>query len=177
MGQLKQRGLERQVYLWSDDNLSNDYFWQFLSQKDIGLIREYRNYGKVCCFKGFNAESFAFNTGADEGGLERQFSLFQRYLDLKIDLYAYATFTTPKEDKIQSDMSLFIDRLQSISHYLPLRVIPLEIMVFSPVVSRIKHGHSRAMDLQWQALSFWQEELSKRFSNAELTIPVYDVVL
>jgi len=29
MHELRQRGLDHSVYLWSDDNLSNDYFWRF----------------------------------------------------------------------------------------------------------------------------------------------------
>ena len=32
MCELRARGLERKVYVWSDDNLSNDYFWRFLSE-------------------------------------------------------------------------------------------------------------------------------------------------
>ena len=35
----RERGLEGSVYLWSDDNLSNDYFWQHLGSEDIDLIR------------------------------------------------------------------------------------------------------------------------------------------
>ncbi len=62
MRELIDRGLDDDVYLWSDDNLSNDYFWAFLSVEDRALIRAYKNYGKVCCFKGYDSESFAFNT-------------------------------------------------------------------------------------------------------------------
>ena len=58
MSELKTRHLESEVYLWSDDNLSNDYFWRFLSEEERELVSTYRHYGKVCCFKGFNAESF-----------------------------------------------------------------------------------------------------------------------
>jgi len=64
MQELKFRGLENDTYIWSDDNLSIDYFWHFLTDKDREVICKYKNYGKVCCFKGFDAVSFAFNSSA-----------------------------------------------------------------------------------------------------------------
>lgn len=42
MAELRTRGLERAVYLWSDDNLSNDYFWRFLSETDRERVATYR---------------------------------------------------------------------------------------------------------------------------------------
>ena len=41
MAELRSRELDGSIYLWSDDNLSNDYFWQFLSA-DISSRRESR---------------------------------------------------------------------------------------------------------------------------------------
>jgi len=35
MEELNNRGLTDKVYLWSDDNLSNDYFWKYLSDAEI----------------------------------------------------------------------------------------------------------------------------------------------
>ena len=37
--EIRARGLEDTVYLWSDDNLSTDYFWRYLSTNDIDLVR------------------------------------------------------------------------------------------------------------------------------------------
>ena len=115
MEELRDRGLERDVYVWSDDNLSNDYFWQYLSEDDIALVARYEMYGRVCCFKGFNAESFSFNTLAAPELFQRQFELFHRLLDLGIDLYAYVTLTTPQSAGIVEDMARFVDRLQVIT--------------------------------------------------------------
>lgn len=92
MEELQRRGIDKKIYLWSDDNLSNDYFWQFLSDKDRVLISSYSHYGRVCCFKGFNSTSFAFNTKALPQLFNRQFDLMRRLLSLNIDIYAYATF-------------------------------------------------------------------------------------
>ncbi len=41
MRELQARGLSDRVYLWSDDNLSNDYFWKYLSAADQELVATY----------------------------------------------------------------------------------------------------------------------------------------
>lgn len=124
MAELRSRGLERSVYLWSDDNLSNDYFWRYLTDSNRELVSSFHNYGRVCCFKGFNAESFTFNTRAAPELFDRQFDLMRRLLMLGIDLYAYATFTTPIPHGIDDSMKRFVDRLQELDANLPLRIAP-----------------------------------------------------
>lgn len=177
MRELKRRGLESRVYLWSDDNLSNDYFWRYLAPEDIALIEDYSNYGKVCCFKGFDSASFAFNTSARPELFDQQFILFRRYQELAIDLYAYATFTSPDDAGIDSSMRHFVDRLQSIAPSLPLRVVPLEIRAFAPVHARMRADHERAMAIQWRAIECWKAELSQRFSAQERQRPIYEIKL
>lgn len=177
MRELTARDLQKSVYLWSDDNLSNDYFWRFLTADDIRLIRSYPNYGKVCCFKGFNAESFSFNTKAEPELFGNQFDLFRRYLELGLDLYAYATFTSPEDDGIEGDMVQFVDRLQGLHPHLPLRVIPLEVRAFSPVQGRIQKEHQRAMEIQWQAIQCWKHELSRRYSPELRNQPIHAVTM
>jgi len=151
--------------LWSDDNLSNDYFWRFLTPADIELIATYPNYGRVGCFKGFNEESFVFNTMAAPSMFDRQFELMGRLVDLGIDVYAYATFTSPTYERVVEDMAAFVDRLQAIDPKLPLRTIPLEISVFSPVRSRLTPEREAAMRDQRSAIAAWQKELDRRYSN------------
>jgi uncharacterized Fe-S cluster-containing radical SAM superfamily protein len=177
MRELENRGLAGSTYLWSDDNLSNDYFWQFLTPADITLIRNYVNYGKVCCFKGFSSESFAFNTAASPDLFDQQFALFRRYLELGIDLYAYATFTAPKDSGIENEMSIFVDRLQAVSPNLPLRIVPLEIRAFSPVHQRMAGDHRRSLEIQWTAIHCWNAELDRRFSNTLRQEPIYAIPL
>jgi len=175
MRELMSRNLADQVYLWSDDNLSNDYFWRYLGRDDIALVREYRNYGKVCCFKGFNPASFAFNTRADPSLFAQQFKLFERNLQLGIDIYGYSTFTTDTDSGLSHDISAFVDRLQSISVNLPLRVIPLEIRPYSPAKQRMRPGHEHALRLQWHAISAWKSELEHRFSLAMRSLPIHEI--
>lgn len=177
MNEIKERGLEQEIYLWSDDNLSNDYFWRFLSETERELIATYPKYGRVCCFKGFNSESFAFNTLADPSLFVRQFDLMKRLLTTGIDLYAYATFTTTSSVGIESDMRRFVDGLQKLNENLPLRTAPLQVEVFTPVQKRLDEEKKMALKYQWLAVEAWQKEIENRFSSEQRALNVADVPL
>lgn len=177
MAELTSRGLERDVYLWSDDNLSTDYLWRHLSLADIDRMVDYRNYGRVGCFKGFDALSFSFNTRAESGLFDRQFELMDRLIGLGLDVYAYATFTTPArpESAIRSEMVRFLDRLQQIDDNLPLRTMPLEVTVFTPVQSRMHRQEKAAIANQYIAISTWEEEMARRYTDVQRARNVADV--
>jgi len=178
MEALIERGLADKICLWSDDNLSNDFFWQFLTPNQQALVASYKNYAKVCCFKGFDPESFALNTRAAPELFERQFDLFRRYLGLGLDLYAYATFTGPSCDNVAAKVAIFVDRLQGLHPNLPLRLIPLEIRTnFKVVGVRISEPPANAMKAQQLAIDAWNTELGKRFSSQERETHVADVPL
>lgn len=177
MDALNNNGLEDKVYLWSDDNLSNDFFWRYLNDTLIDQIKNYKNYGRVCCFKGFNKESFSFNTKANPILFDQQFKLFKKLMDLGIDVYAYATFTTPVIENLEYDMLSFIDKLQQVHELLPLRTIPLEIQLFSPVESRLTNEMKESIDNQWKAISIWNNELKKRFEPTLLKKNIVDISL
>lgn len=177
MEALRSLGVADSVFLWSDDNLSSDYFWRYLSNQEIRTVREYRLYAKVCCFKGYDPASFAFNTRADPTMFERQFDLMKRVLELGIDAYAYATFTTPSLEAVDRKMSLFVDRLQRLSSSLPLRTVPLFVQPFTPVKGRLNTEVLGALENQVRAGERWQEELAVRFSAAERSQPISSVPL
>lgn len=180
MGALRDRGLDGMVYLWSDDNLSSDYFWRFLTDADRELIAGYRRYGKVGCFKGYSAASFAFNTRADPALFHRQFELMGRLLRLGIDQYAYVTLTTPSVDDVGSEMPRFVDRLQDLDPNLPLRTVPLEIRPFTPMEEQrhlSPNEMQTAMCNQRVAIDAWNDELARRFSASARGRPITDVPL
>lgn len=177
MEEVRSRGLEKDVYLWSDDNLSNDYFWRFLTDADHEFIAAYPKYGRVCCFKGFNAESFSFNTQADPALYAQQFELMRRLVGLGIDLYAYVTLTSPSRENIRDDLRDFVDRLQAVAERLPLRTVPLEIRVFTPMVGRMDDKKRLAMENQQLVIEAWTRELESRFSSAERGRSIVDVEL
>jgi len=177
MEELKNRGLDTKIYLWSDDNLSNDYFWQYLSDQTHKLVSSYTHYGRVCCFKGFNDASFSFNTKAEPALFERQFDLMKRLLTLGIDIYAYTTFTTPSADMVADDMQRFVDRLQALDKNLPLRTVPLEIKVFSPVTKRMSDLTEEALQHQYTAVDAWRRVLESRYTRDEREQNIADVRL
>jgi len=167
MDALEAAGVESSTYLWSDDNLSNDYFWRFLSPRQIDRIAAYPAYGKVCCFKGFDAESFAFNTSAPPDLFATQFDLFRRLADLGLDLYAYVTLTTPSVDGVGRKVGLLVDQLQAIHPMLPLRTVPLHVVSWGPVHDRLTPARRKALEHQWAAVESWQQELERRFTSVE----------
>lgn len=175
--ELISRKLENKVYLWSDDNLSNDFFFKYLTEDQREIITSYKNYGRVCCFKGFSKESFGFNTKADPIFFKKQFYFMKSLIPLGIDLYAYTTFTTPTKKNIYDDMKRFIDQLQGVHEKLPLRTIPLEITKFTPVIERLNEIRTKALKNQWIAVEIWRKELEERFSSKERSKNIAEIAL
>lgn len=181
MEALQTAGLADTTYLWSDDNLSTDYVFTHLDAAARDRLAAYRNYGRVCCFKGFDAEAFAFNTGARPDAFEAQFRRFGCYLDLGLDLYGYVTLTGPDEAAVARGVPGLMDRLQALHPNLPLRVVPLQIGDFSPTRERERRGgHGRfeaAARVQEGAIALWTAELDRRFSREMRALGVVDVPL
>jgi hypothetical protein len=175
----RERDQEGKVFLWSDDNLSIDYFWSILSEADRELVATFNGYGRVGCFKGFDEASFAFNTKAAPELFDRQFDLMRRYLGTGIDLYAYTTFTTLVAEGIEDAMKRFVDRLQQIHPNLPLRTVPLKVGAFGVVKKRLNLNDERyaAVEHQKRAIEAWKTELDARFSSEERSTPIVDVSL
>ena len=177
MEEVRSRGLQDEIYLWSDDNLSNDFFWRYLTPAQIRLVAEYPRYGRVCCFKGIDAESFGFNTAAEPSLFEHQFELIGRLIGLGINLYAYVTLTTPTSEDLRGRVRRFVDRLQEVDESLPLRTVPLEVRVFTPVQGRMDREKERAIEYQRYAVEAWREELQGRFAESARSQLICDVPL
>lgn len=177
MRELKVRNLDQKVYLWSDDNLTVDYLWRFLSDEDLELISSFKNYSRVCCFKGFDAQSFHFNTRADQGLFYQQFELMKRLISLNIDIYAYVTFTTLSIENIADKIKEFIDRLQMVDKNLPLRTVPLKIQDFTPVKKRSLVYAKDAIQNQFKVAEVWCKELDVRYSTEERKRAIVDNIL
>ena len=177
MEELEQRGLGKDIFLWSDDNLSNDYFWRFLTEGQREQVATYENYARVCCFKGFDHQSFEFNTLAEPALFDTQFDIFARLLETGMNLFAYATITTPSRAGINDGIRRFVDRLQAVHPNLPLRTVPLEIQLFTPVIHRLNEVKKEALKNQWLAVDAWNKELENRYSVAERTLSIADVQL
>jgi uncharacterized Fe-S cluster-containing radical SAM superfamily protein len=169
-------GLTQEVYLWSDDNLSNDYLFRYLTDDQISRLAAAPNYGRACCLKGFDRPSFAFNTGAPADHFDRQLTLLRRIIASGMDVYCYATFTTPALPASPADtMRRLADQLQNIAECLPLRLIPLEVSVFGPVHARLRATHAESLQLQHHMAAVWQEVLAERFTGPQRAMAITDV--
>ncbi len=175
--EIRNRGLESEFYLWSDDSLSVDYGGRFLTRDQQELLAGCRFYGRVGCFKGFDETSFAFNTGANAELFARQFLVMERLIASGLDAYAYVTLTAPSSVGISDSVRTFVDRLQRVSENLPLRTVPLEIHVFTPVESRLNDSRRAALDVQRAAVDTWTRELETRFSSEMRQLPIWAVPL
>lgn len=165
---------EDRVYVWSDDNLSTDYLWRYLTRSQIAYLGEHPRYGRACCIKGFDKGSFSFNTAAHPDLYERQFELLERLrTTTAIDYYVYITITTPNAGNLRQTMKHFVDRLQGIHEYLPLRCVPLKILEWGPVVSRLTTERRDALINQYSAVECWLTELDSRFPGTRS--PIEDV--
>lgn len=154
------------TFVWSDDNLSTDYLWRYLSAEDIEYLGSHRLYGRACCLKGYDDSSFAFTTGAHPTLFDRQFELLTRLQQsTAINYYLYVTFTGPPVSDMTETVSRFVDRLQGVSETLPLRTIPLRIVEWGPVERRIDPGRSASMEQQLEAVRCWAIELERRFGS------------
>ncbi len=163
--ELIKRSLSDQVYLWTDDNLSNDYLWRFLKPEQINELARSTHYGRVGCFKGYDPFSFRFNTKAAPELFKQQFHLMRRLVDSGFDVFGYATFTNSTDVDIRQHMRVFVDRLQEEVHELfPLRTVPLRITRFSPTKGRMTSDEERAIEIQKVAVEAWTEELEGRFT-------------
>ena len=159
------RRLDKEIYLWSDDNLSTDFLWRFLSKEDINRLASYKNYGRVGCFKGFDQNSFSFNTGAPPELFKVQFSLMRRLIESGFDIYGYVTLTSDQDKNLDSHIADFVDRLQLEVHPMfPLRTIPQRILEFTPTKERIRVRQQKALEIQNEAVYLWQKEIERRFS-------------
>ena len=177
MEALETEGLASETFLWTDDNLSTEYLFDNLSKAQLSRLTAYRNYGRVCCFKGFDDESFAFNTQAAASEFDRQFVIMRRLLDLGLDVYGYITLTGPNEAELPAKIARLFDRLQTLDPNLPLRVIPLEIREFSPMANRMNQERQFSLKVQARAIAEWRANIADRFDENARALDISSVSL
>lgn len=177
MKELDRQGLSEYIYLWSDDTLTTDYFFRYLSKEEKKLICEYPHYGKVGCFKGFDERSFHFNTNLSESYYKQQFELFARYIEMGLDVYGYVTFTTDNIDGIGDKINEFIYQLRKIHPLLPLRIVPLKIILFSTVEQRVNIKYNIAMENQIIVHREWRKQLRELYSETLLSQKICDIMI
>lgn len=177
--ELKRRNLDEKYYIWSDDTLSTENMFSYLTDKEIKELASYKNYGKVCCFKGFDAESYEYNCKLSKEVFATSFKILKKYIDYGFDVYGYITLTTNNVANIESKIASFMDKVQKeVSYCFPLRIVPLKIFQFTPTKSRmIKNIDSKKIAIENQniVIKAWVKELNKRFDKKEISQNICDV--
>jgi len=177
MQAILKRGLEKKIYLWSDDNLSNDYLRIHLTEEQISFMAAYKMYSRVCCFKGIDEQSFSLNTNANPKLFDNQFMLCKRLLDFGFDLYCYLTLVSPSKTDFKTTIPNFLDKIQKIHELLPLRIVPLRVFKFTPLEGRMNKINNDLFEGQLKAINVWTTEIQKRFSSKLLNTPITEIII
>jgi len=99
-----------------------------------------------------------------------------KWVDFGIDMYGYITLTTSSLNYSEQLLKDFMDEIQEKIHpNFLLRIIPLKIDLFTPVVGRMDKWTQDAIFNQFEVLSLWKTELEKRYSKKERESPIYSI--
>jgi uncharacterized Fe-S cluster-containing radical SAM superfamily protein len=178
MESLIRRNLHDKYYLWLDDNLTSYFAWDYLKDSDFELMRNYKNFGRVGCFKGFSPESFHENTQTQPEILKRQIDIMSKWVNLGLDMYGYITLTTSNLVGMRNSLKEFMDAIQKNIHpSFLLRIIPLKIISFTPNKNKMTEWKQRSLVNQFEVLSVWKDELQDRYSKTERDCPIYLIKL
>lgn len=177
MRHLEAIGRAEDIYLWSDDVLTTDCFFSKLSIEEQQYMAQYKMYGKVACFKGFDEESFTFNTCSINHSLKDQMFLAKKYIEAGFDIYFYQVLTCLNIENIEKKIANYMDQLQGISHDVPLRVVPIKIKKFGANEKRFIGEKVPSIDNQYVALEVWKNEIYKRYGMEMFDWNIEDVVL
>lgn len=109
LDELKKRGLEKEVYVQSDTNLTTGHFIELLEENgeiERGLLKkvgDYKNFGLLCSFKGTDPENYHESTGIPleecDAFLKENIYTFKKLLDSGIDVYPF--FYNPNPDTLE----------------------------------------------------------------------------
>ena len=177
MKELDKRKRSQEIFLWSDDVLTTDFLVEKMSKEQINYMTKYKNYAKICCLKGFDNESFEYNTGMDKKEFDNQIKRLKMCIDIGFDVYGYIILVCKDLNDIESKIKKTMDKLQEISYFLPLRIIPIKIEKFSAVIERLNEEREQSILNQYQVLQIWNNELYNRFTKTELECNIADLKL
>jgi len=170
--------LSGKVHLWLDDSLSSFNMWKYLSKDERKYLSTFPLHSRVCCLKGYNEESFVYNTNVSKHHFENQFKILEKLIKDGYDLYVYVSFTTPSISKeIENDIKIFIERLVKIHPLLPLRTIPLKITLFSAMNRRLYSNYSLSLKYQKIVFNSWAEQLILKFGPKLVLVPYENIDL
>lgn len=175
MRELERRGLSDETYLWSDDVLTTDFLYEKLSKEQLDYMVNYKNYGKICCLKGFDDDTIKQNACIYGTSFFKQIDRLKKYVDYGFDVYSYIVLTTEDMNNAEEKICKCMDKLQEISYYMPLRMVPLRIEKFPTIVHRLNNKREQTINNQFEVLKLWNEQLHKRFTKEEINTKISEL--
>ena len=85
--------------------------------------------------------------------------------------------TGPKGSANIRDIEHFINCIQDINYYLPLRIIPLKIVEFKATLTRMNGIYREALEEQYKAYDIWVNILRKYYNEKEINSPYEEILL
>ena len=158
--------LQDYIYIWVDCNLcTGNFYWKYLTEEQRIKIRQYKNIGFCGCYKGIDPENFFENTGAHPDFFYKQFEMHKALINEGLDVYSYLYPVTSLERALDIRIMGFMDLLQHVDHFAPLRMATPIIKPFSPTRDRLNHKRDSSLEIQHKAIKLWEDELKKRFGE------------
>ena len=117
------------------------------------------------------------NTQAEPSHFNKQFGLFERFHQLGLDLYGYITLTAGLDTNFKKVIPQFLDNIQKIHENLPLRIVPLEIFKFKPMMERMTSIEEELLLGQQEAIKVWTDELKIRFDQTLLDAEITEIII
>lgn len=163
MEAIERKGLRGKLAVWSDDNLSCDFFWTCLDANQRRYVGEFPGFTKTVCLKGFDAKGFTANTGAPELFFGRQLEILGRLVSegLKLDIYLTMLDIPRPMGEAEAVIDNLVNRLFLIHPSLPHRVVPLKIHPFGNMLGRATGRRLSSLGLQVERFQLWNECLAK----------------
>lgn len=163
MEAVEKKGLRGKLAIWSDDNLSSDFFWTFLNADQRKYVANFPGYTRTVCIKGFDAAGFTANTGAPEFLFERQLQLLQRLVDegFRLEIYLTMLDIPRPSDQAAAAIDSLLVRLASIHPSLPSRVVPLKIHPFGNMLGRATGRRLSTLGVQVERFKLWRSRLAQ----------------
>lgn len=172
MEEMEKRELDKDHFLWQDDNLSTYALFDQLSEAQLDYIASFKNYARATCLKGISPESFYANTGASPRFFDTQIDILKKLVASGIDVYTYITLLSQSLDHAKTEIPQLMDRLRTEVHEnMPLRVIPSKVVEFPQTTKRVGETEEEMLANQKALLEIWQDELGRRYNVDEISKP------
>jgi uncharacterized Fe-S cluster-containing radical SAM superfamily protein len=165
---LEEAGLEREVHVQSDTNLTTGHFIDWLEAKgevQKGILEEiasYKNFSLLASFKGTDPKNFSHNVRVSPKLFEEQFYSFKKWLDAGVDVYPFLYNPNP------ASLGSFMDRFaHEVGEGAYLKTWVFSLKMYETVKARLRReAVMRGVDPD-QYIRAYAEEWQRNYEESE----------